>query len=452
MDTKSELKTKLFSVYKELYASPSDTTLQQTFFDVAEEIAMLSDEKRQPIHLSNPNPSSIGAPIGPPTSVKYKLPETVIKMLQNRISKSRPFAASTEYKKQVTIGKSKFFELHEKKVTIGTYTFTVVSKKTTSLRNIVLIQCTDGKTENEFHVYASISELMTWRLCYKTGEGHIYKGDFNYKHYDYVQQTLIHVDLQKCIHRAFDFLKDDPSIDCEMLYKGDTRQNDEVDSMFRPKLVEPFNQFARKQYTLPKLTDEKKYVGRVNNEDANVCGSRWLEEKHTKELDELSKKIEEKFKVKSVSFRYNVHKRIPADNSNTMFYFNYNVYVATLVSKEKRPLYMVYVKVNYFKSLMGDDSGQIEKENVYFPVGLTMTQSCNKFGCYTDYVPAGRYICKFLEYYSQLNVRDNDKFPAVSMPENFTDLEFYQYMADIYQPLFPFSYLRENPTLEATEE
>ena len=376
MDERSEVKKRLYSVYEKLYANPSDVKLQETFFGLANEMMRLADKKR--ISFKTKEPTD-----GP---LESKKPTSPILQRFLYYAKSRPFAPSSVKTNEVTIGK---------------FTFTVMAKNTSGGRHLVSIQCTDGTTVNEFHAYASISELLTWRLCYERDDDVLYKGDFQYKHYDYVQQTMLHVDLQQCIHTSFESLPETKALNCEKIYKDDIIQNIEINNIIRPRLVEPFKSFSRKQYTVKKLSDhrsDKRFSGRIEKDKGNVCGSKWIHEKHSQELLELSKKLDEKFEVGAVSFRYNVNKvYVVNDPTKTQLSFNYDVYVATLVSKEKRPVYLFYAKVVEFQSTLVYDGKPVTKKNKYFPIGLTMSQTCNQYGCYTDYIPAGRYICKFLE-------------------------------------------------------
>jgi hypothetical protein len=312
----------------------------------------------------------------------------------------------------------------EDQVQIGRFLFTLVSKKIgrkVNSKHIVKVCCNDGGVQTYFFVYNSYSELQTWRLCFWKGNT-FYKGNSKGKYYDYSQQTLVHADLQDLLNSRFEFLKEDGTIDCAQL--SDMTEK-EVNNMLRPMLVEPFYTFFKKQEEI-----DLKYPGK---HFSNRCGNIWNEH-HRKELKELSHSLEEKYTLTSCNFKYKVLSENIKLDTRTYANFMYYVYVAKLLSKTKlsRPLYLLYAKVIHYEC---DDEvyGPFEVENVYFPLALTLTQACNSYGCYIDYVVAGRYMCKFLEYKDQWKVV-NEEFPQIS-----SDINNYVYTASIYQNLFPYT-------------
>ena len=76
--------------------------------------------------------------------------------------------------------------------------FTLLEKL--NIDNIVVISSELNSRTIQFKVYPSTSELGLWRLCLNpTSNNYKYKGD-NKSKFDYIQTTLIHLDLQRFIN------------------------------------------------------------------------------------------------------------------------------------------------------------------------------------------------------------------------------------------------------------
>ena len=98
----------------------------------------------------------------------------------------------------------------EFKKKIDNFTFILLSKQKDDRYNYVIVNIEEiGKT---YKYYSSNSELGLWRLCLIRAENNMfYKGtDFNINNslvkHDYVQNTLIHLELQDFINQNFDKL------------------------------------------------------------------------------------------------------------------------------------------------------------------------------------------------------------------------------------------------------
>lgn len=321
-------------------------------------------------------------------------------------------------------------------ITLGGYVFTLMARGMIEGRMLVKINCGG----NVFYVYTSKSELNTWRLCTMIDK-QLYKGEEG-KYFDYVQQTLVHVELQRFIHKHVLALDMDYVMECHQIHKLYTEDPDvaksretaelkELNSIFRPRLVEPFASFFKTQ-----KEKEKDGIG-------NICGNIW-QPTHKDELMELSFKLMDTFRVANVEFKYRV--KCEYDDAGTWFDGDYDVYVATLqptLQPRGQPIYLLYAKVIKFTS---NYQRGITIENKYFPLGLNMSQTINQYGLYNDYVVAGRYVCKFLEYRTQFMSLSKD-FPFVN--------DRYVCIADIYQNLFPFFEFSDEPPqaeLQATAE
>jgi len=286
---------------------------------------------------------------------------------------------------------------------------------------------------------------------YSGYRGHLYKGNNYSKHHDYAQQSLIHLDLQAFINARFDAIPYDDSVKCKL---ADSALARVIDNNYRPTYIEPFASFLKKQ--ADKVT---KFKNDTTTEwyyrqqpKVNLCGELWYNS-HSAELTLLSAKLKLKYAVDSVEFKYNLQRTYNASDDgadDAVIFVDYDVYVAKLVVKRSpraRPLYFSYAKVKTFRSnyKSGGFLGRPLVENTfevhdkYFPVGLNMSQTINESGIYNDFVKAGRYMCKFLEYQQQIGDHD-EKFPKVS--------HHYVYIADIYQKLFPYTYFAAHPELE----
>jgi hypothetical protein len=88
-------------------------------------------------------------------------------------------------------------------ITIGNYSFELIMyyPYSYSRRGLVHIRSMhiDSRKEKTFYVYSSLSECGFWRLCTADGKM-LYKGNHRIDGYDYVQQTMINIKLQKFIN------------------------------------------------------------------------------------------------------------------------------------------------------------------------------------------------------------------------------------------------------------
>jgi len=335
-----------------------------------------------------------------------------------------------------------------KSVVIGERTFELLCKFQESERMFVKIKSfsANGKT-NEFSVYSSLSELGLWRLCRKYWRGMLYKGDNESEYYDYAQATLLHLDLQKCINENLDTLKEDEkafSCNDEGLEYGIRA----IDSLYRPTNVEPFATFHKKQYVRSIATvHQKKYV-RKPIEHANQCGKLWRDE-HMDELNRLSQELRNRYSIKDYIKLYTVDKSSGVNVNEATWKFQYDVYLVQLqkkgLAKGKGIIYLMFAHVKTFESKY--TSKTVNKENVFWPFGLTLNLHCSELGLYETFINAGRYVCKFSDYGSQLlsldKIKDasyNEKFPSLG-PET-RGSNGYVYIADIYQDLFPLPEMR----------
>lgn len=108
----------------------------------------------------------------------------------------------------------------------------------------LIVNLISNETDS-FSCYRSNSELGMWRLCSRTGNGthgHLYKGSGSY---DYVQTTLIHIQLQIFINNYIDQIHDEEITG--KMYANCTLKKTEykriIDDPSRNVRIEPFFNF-----------------------------------------------------------------------------------------------------------------------------------------------------------------------------------------------------------------
>jgi ankyrin repeat protein len=351
------------------------------------------------------------------------------------------------------------------KINIDDYEFELVGQN--NVRGYDLVKIKSSEIKNplktyEFVCYNSNSQLKFFRLGYYfhyTYNGsqrgmwikfRDYKGDETNPCNDYAQNTFIHPKLQKFIKLNFNKIKINPSLIFsdnptvkDDLALFDVNILNHIISFDRCKQIEPFNNISL-------LCGEAKLKG-------------YNYEKIIREFEKLSNEIESKYNIANNNFvyEYNWEK---TDSSNKLFdYYNYKLYSVELHHKndESIKLKLYYIICNfcfyegnaflndttreyswdYFTNLKQETQNEhVKKEckytDMYAPIFLTTINSKIDMYGLTDFVRAGAYVCKFMDY-------------AVNCsPEELPNKcgTTYNFIADRYYDLYPFNKLA-NTTL-----
>jgi hypothetical protein len=286
-------------------------------------------------------------------------------------------------------------------------------------QKVAILSGEPGDIENRalFWVYSSQSELGMWRLCYT------YRRPDRRLQYDkltnipgnlkgtgdYVQTTLIHIELQHFINEnigrlvfyngpsgvfygrltktttPYDFpyfdSADGPTIRCPVFnnekYKGVNPLGREIKS---PGNVAPFGYMTRDSKT--------------------ICGLPF-----TDNIKAALLKFSDSF---SNSYRIEL-------STNTLIYENYtasvidtdlsqkqfigDIYSVNLTTSKKVSEDFKQIKIIYFRTRTINGFDVEFTKNYYMTITILPSRAvCNKYGLYSQYIFAGMYVCKLLEY------------------------------------------------------
>jgi hypothetical protein len=278
-----------------------------------------------------------------------------------------------------------------------------------------------------FAAYKSNS-YMFWRLCILYDKNKkFYKG-----RHDYIQQTFLHLELQKYINANYHLLEEvdgaveyerysDPHFpvlpeeydDHPFIPDRDPAQFDAsqialvaynqsvtrtIDDPTRIDIVEPFYSFARIE--------------------SNGCGIQ--SESRNSDLDGLGEKIESAFKLATTPTL--VYKDYI--QSYEEFTLKADIYVVKLQDKTGGEEVLLYFMTFSIDSVAPYN---IHKRGQFAPIFLTSSTDVMLCGIYKKYIPAGTYICKIIDY----------DFQALDANESIS--ETYKYIGDMYQNIYPYN-------------
>ena len=298
-------------------------------------------------------------------------------------------------------------------IKIGDYFFRILNKINYNERQIVNIYSSKFKQElikpdseinfnkvNKFSVYLSNSDLGCFRLClYYMGSGKYHKGNE-----DYIQQTFIHVELQKFIHERLDKLVESnekcycmvkPNSeynyeDNEIYYLNDkewNKINNHIDLISRKIRKEPFKEYSKNKCGQDK---DKKFTD-VNNE-----------------LNIFSQKLSSLYQYENNKFISNITMN---DLENI---YNMQFYKVELKLKEQEReqdddiiLYYCNAKITKFMN----KTSKPYPIYINLPIFLTTKEGdkITEFGTFNKYIIAGNYICKAFDYSKQCSKDDPNR-------------------------------------------
>ena len=332
------------------------------------------------------------------------------------------------------------------KITIDDFEFELLFKGYLRGRQIVFFKSSDSNNTIYSYAYRSKSELNIFRLgCVILGS--FYKGDI-----DYVQQTFIHILLQKFINLKIDkipkFKTDNDEIIKDELFHYITNNNptQKNEENFVIKTSLHINNKSRiEQYSPFYVYSTKHKCGRAENTYNTV----------KEELKILSDNIENEWEInEEPEFIYNYKNEEKNENGELKNYYNIFIYRIKLKEKTNNNiiiLYYMFVDLCAFKNniFYENEEKDIEQtdcnkypdlscipnkkcvyRNFHIPLFLTILDAkITKYGTYDKYIPAGNYICKFLEYDTQCTIYE----------QKYTCHGLYKFIARRYNSLFPFN-------------
>jgi hypothetical protein len=322
-----------------------------------------------------------------------------------------------------------------------------------------LIHFTSKKGENIrfLNSYRSISELGIWRLAYHGHSKHGKKYNcvtydkMNRKTEDYVQSTVIHHKLQKFFTENFEsipFVKHEETFNELIRPDG---MNDEtyaknsmlnlsyptdddiamIDNVLRCKIVKPFNQFISDG--IPKCGTP------INHEDKDIITKfKSISDKIENKYEAINNSSVRKFIYKN-SFKSIIDKIHNCDT--TMYEINLYTYKDTKRPNTQDDVILIYCKyvVDYETK-----TGGIKTVTGCYGVALIPFRSrdnnINDYGIYLEFIPAGKFICKPFDYQRQ----------CINIKENNICGDYYAYIGNIYNDMYPYSKLAALDDLDDT--
>jgi hypothetical protein len=327
----------------------------------------------------------------------------------------------------------------------------------------------DEENRTLFWVYPSQSELGMWRLCYTYAGREDKRLQYDKLTSiftnppgtgDYVQTTLIHMELQLFINQHISEL---------VVYNGPSGVFNDVMSKTRiPYNLKYFESAADGPTITCPVFDSTTYEGvnpfgrEIKIEEApfsymnkKKCGSKFSTDlvKQEKQMREIKKNLQ----LFSESFDDNYEIKVDGTGryENVLIYQNYSssiidrdfsiktvmgdIYSVTLKAKsdedyteEVREIKIIYFRTTRF---IGFDKYYPTNANYYMTITIIPSTSvCNKYGLYSRYIFAGMYVCKLVDYKVQCTTNEA-KYKSCT--------ETYAFVGDRYDGLFPYTKIQE---------
>lgn len=310
-------------------------------------------------------------------------------------------------------------------IVLSNITFQAMNKWTYQTRqHLTFLSTVDGVTK-ELAAYKSMSELGFWRLFVLSEEGtKYYKGKDNGM--DYVQQTFIHIELQKYFNRVFSALPDaNGNIEARKFFSGDYVQSirNHIDDETRMEHIEPFYSYFKDKSNrcgeLPKAT---------RNEDLLRFSSEVQDAFPTPEVPEL---VYENFNFVNTYvipggwYSFNKEEKISMTGDI------YKIKLGAVEEKEIILYFVLYSLQTSFKERKPNKPENIFSplniKYTFAPIFLTTSTDITSYGLATKYVLAGNYICKILDYDQQC------------LPQNKKCTQMYRYVGYIFENVYPYT-------------
>jgi hypothetical protein len=371
-------------------------------------------------------------------------------------------------RKTVLSSSSSERRIFEPFIIIDNYKFTAIRYVSLDVRyqivvNIKSESLLNGVEEN-FWIYKSNSELGLWRLCIIRRNFRSFSEEITFtKGEDYVQTTLIHVDLQLYVNNLLQtglipevFLNEiEKDNECVCFISSDRcfEFNDQIYDVINDtnRIIrgEPFE-------TLIKIKQRNNvYCGNITNHEYedNARLMSYLY-KFSEEFGSNYDIVEIK-QIGTTDFLFEdtihthgkmnrIHLRTKINYMDKPILNDIYLYTLTLIFT---PTLQIHLdedinpkKHNIFSSNVVEicKNKLIKNRTIHsFPFLLTpITSEINEYGIYTQYIPTGIYICKLFDY---------------AIPKQCTKLEIsnkqccerYAYIGSRYINLFPISYLNK---------
>jgi hypothetical protein len=373
------------------------------------------------------------------TSLEDELPPTIsIKMTRNNVpeldtslsdDELPPPPPLTSLRRVTNIVPQDTLTNKNPYIIINGIKFTLIEKL--NVDNIVVISSEINTHTIQFKVYPSTSELGLWRLCLNTKNSnrYKYKGNHELKN-DYIQTTLIHLDLQKFINDNLHKLPLRKIFVMAPCYEKIDTIKEIIDDQSRIIWNHPpFNNYYDKQcglITNPKtIKDFSEEFKREYDIDLNSI---------TVIIPNYSNIFEEIFQIIGDIFSIQLNRKTPNidyNETNSIILYYFKSKINKLQSNEYEE------QINNICSL----------DTHIMPFLITpIDTQCNVLGLYTKYISTGAFICKLFDYSSDTTKQCTDE-------ENSWGkcTRKYSYIGLRYQNIFPFNEIIAHNCKIATE-
>jgi hypothetical protein len=340
-------------------------------------------------------------------------------------------------------------------IEIDDFYFKILNKINYNERQIVNIYSSKTKQElikldseinfnevNKFSVYLSNSDLGCFRLClYYMGSGKYHKGD-----QDYIQQTFIHVKLQKFIHERLDKLDLD-NVKCYCMvnpnseynyednetyylnHKEWNKINNHIDLISRKIRKEPFKEYSKNKCG---QDQDKKFTDVKTN------------------LKNFSEKLKSLYDFSNDFSNNKPISKVNINDSDNVYDLEFYKVKLKLKDQEQEQEQEDNIILYYCNAKITKFMNKIVKPNpiyISLPVFLTTEENdkITEFGTFNKYILAGNYICKVFDYFKQCSEDDPNR-----EKENYCFNE-YVLIGDRYNNIFPLLEIREKLSQQTTD-
>ena len=305
-----------------------------------------------------------------------------------------------------------------------------------------------------FCVYQSNSELNMYRLAAYFNKK-FYKGEKNEGELetdmDYIQQTFIHIKLQKFI---IDNINHIPFKIC----------NGTIDAPYPLELNKLMNLFPiMDNINNTERKIKKGFFYEYNSISDNLCGNNnLLYNKLYGNLQTFSEKFKNSYDIISNDFLYNYENIKINENRTLNTKYKWELYSVILHKKKEitedlpNEIILYYLIVDFCELLnisqeipIDYDYDECPYKKYHLPLFLTENDAkITEYGIYSKYILTGNFICKFLDYYTQVNKSESDVYQRLETDAKFTTNTYfgestdpYLVIARRYKNIFPFNEL-----------
>jgi len=306
-------------------------------------------------------------------------------------------------------------------------------------RDLIHFSSTSGGITKQLYAYRSTSELGLWRLAYLDSPDRrgacLHYDKMTLETLDYVQSTIICSELQQFFTTNFNkipfverektniklseteilFVANTPNIQIiSVPYPTEVEAND-IDNENRRVIMSPFQELK-----IGKCGDK------IDHSDPDVI----------KKFQDFSDSLEDMYYIDEENIEKNIEKIYSTKVTSVVEGFhncNITMYKIFLNHKKNEKNNVTLIFCKYKLEYSGTTYGSKRKKvNGYFGVTLLPQDSkINKYGIYTKFISADKYICKPVEY----------KVQCKNIKEPYICSKAYVYIGYLYNNIFPYNKL-----------